>query len=186
MSSKQDRNDAIVSADADGAGDGDGEPTPPPTPRSTTAVYNESNADVRVNLDAVGEDVIDLTVDEKKARAAAVDGGKDDAAPAYAYGWCTHRIHVLQRRVHGALQRNVTLIKRVFLAVLALCFAVYFVFAVMHDADDSLLIILLTAFGVAIAIFSLVKRHLGGPINEAICMPMEKLFARPWWKYIRW
>ena len=185
MSSKQDRNDAIVSADPDGAanGGGDGELTPPPTPRSTTAVYNESNADVRVNLDAVGEDVIDLSVDEKKVRAA--DEGKD-AAPAYAYGWCTHRIHVLQRRVHGALQRNVTLIKRVFLAVLALCFAVYFVFAVMHDADDSLLIILLTAFGVAIAIFSLVKRHLGGPINEAICMPMEKLFARPWWKYIRW
>lgn len=175
MSSNQDRNDAIVAEPA-------GEDTPPPTSRSTTAVYNEANADVRVNLDAVGEDVIDLSLDEKKVRP----DGEKDPSPAFVYGWCTHRIHVLQRRVHGALQRNVTLIKRVFLGVFLLCFVVYFVFAVMHNADDSLLIILLTAFGLAIAAFALVKRHLGATINDAICVPLEKLFSRSWWKYVRW
>lgn len=172
MSSEQDRNDAIVAVP-----DGD---CSPPSPRSTTAVYNESNADVCVNLDAVGEDVIDLSVDEKKQKPT------EDPASTYVYGWCTERIHVLQRRVHGALQRNVGLIKRVFLGVFLLCFAVYFVFAVMHDADDSLLIILLTIFGVAITAFTLIKRHLGGPINNAICVPLDKLFVKPWWKYIRW
>ena len=165
-----------------GSGPGNnGDWTSPPTPRTTTAVYNESKADVRVNLDAIADDV-DFDGEKKQPP----NGEKSPPPPKYAYGWCTHRIHVLQVLVHGALQGNLWLIKRVFLGLTLVCFSVYFTFALMYNPYDCLLLSILSAFAVAGAIFSLVKHQFGGQINDAVCAPLDKCLDKPWWKYVRW